>query len=44
MDNNYYVLNNGIKMPTSGIGVFTLTPREAYASVKFAIDNGCKLM
>lgn len=44
MDNNYYVLNNGIKMPTSGIGVFTLTPREAYASVKFALDNGCKLI
>ncbi len=41
---DYYVLNNGINMPSSGIGVFTLTPTEAYNSVKFALENGCRLI
>jgi diketogulonate reductase-like aldo/keto reductase len=39
-----YILNNGIKMPSVGLGVFMLTPTEAYTSVRFALENGCKLI
>ena len=37
-------LNNGIKMPTVGIGVFTLTPEEAEKSVEAALKSGYHLV
>lgn len=33
-------LNNGMEMPVVGLGVFRLSPEEAEASVKFALENG----
>lgn len=38
------VLNNGVKMPTVGIGVFTFTPEEAEKSVEAAIGFGYRLV
>lgn len=40
----YITLNNGIEMPTAGIGVFLLTPDEAEASVESALKNGVRLI
>lgn len=37
-------LNNGIKMPTAGIGTFLLTPDEAEASVLSALETGYRLI
>lgn len=37
-------LNNGIKMPTVGIGVFTFTPEEAEKSVEAALKSGYRLV
>lgn len=37
-------LNNGIKMPTVGIGVFTFTPEEAEKSVEAALKSGYHLV
>ena len=37
-------LNNGIKMPTVGIGVFTFTPEEAKKSVEAALKSGYHLV
>ena len=37
-------LNNGIKMPAVGIGVFTFTPEEAESSVETALKNGYHLV
>lgn len=37
-------LNNGIKMPTIGIGVFTFTPEEAESSVETALKSGYHLV
>ena len=40
----YRTLNNGIKMPMAGIGVFMLTPEQAEASVESALKNGVRLV
>ena len=32
----YFTMNNGVKMPMAGIGVFMLSPDEAEASVESA--------
>lgn len=40
----YTELNNGIKMPTIGIGVFTFTPEEAEKSVEAALKSGYHLV
>ena len=40
----YATLNNGIKMPMAGIGTFLLTPDEAEASVRSALETGCRLI
>lgn len=40
----YATLNNGIKMPTIGIGVFTFTPEEAEKSVEAALKSGYHLV
>lgn len=37
-------LNNGLKMPTAGIGVFMLTPDQAEASVETALKGGVRLI
>jgi diketogulonate reductase-like aldo/keto reductase len=37
-------LNNGIKMPIVGIGMFTLTPEQAESSVYSALTSGYKLI
>lgn len=37
-------LNNGIEMPTVGIGVFTFTPDEAESAVETALKNGYHLV
>lgn len=40
----YIELNNEIKMPTVGIGVFTFTPEEAEKSVEAALKSGYHLI
>ena len=40
----YFVMNNGVKMPMAGIGVFTFTPDEAEASVESALKGGVRLV
>lgn len=40
----YFTLNNGIKMPMAGIGVFMLSPAEAEASVESALKSGVRLV
>lgn len=40
----YTELNNGVKMPTIGIGVFTFTPEEAEKSVETALKSGYHLV
>ena len=40
----YFTLNNGIKMPMAGIGVFMLSPAEAEASVETALKSGVRLI
>ena len=40
----YATLNNGVKMPMAGIGTFLLTPDEAEASVRSALETGCRLI
>ena len=37
-------LNNGIKMPTVGIGVFTFLPEDAEKSVEAALKAGYRLV
>ncbi|MBQ8985459.1 aldo/keto reductase [Candidatus Saccharibacteria bacterium] len=37
-------LNNGVEMPTVGIGVFTFTSDEAESSVEVALKNGYRLV
>ena len=36
----YVILNNGIKMPTLGIGTFLISPPDAYNGVKEALKMG----
>lgn len=40
----YFTMNNGVKMPMDGIGVFLFTPDEAEASVKSALSYGVRLI
>ena len=40
----YITLNNGIKMPMAGIGVFMMSPAEADASVESALRSGVRLI
>ena len=37
-------MNNGVRMPMAGIGVFTFTPDEAEASVASALKDGVRLV
>ena len=40
----YLTLNNGIKMPMAGIGVFLMSPAEAEAAVESALRSGVRLI
>lgn len=40
----FITLNNGIKMPVAGIGVFLLTPDQAEAAVETALNSGVRLI
>ena len=40
----YLNLNNGVKIPNIGIGVFTLSPQEAENSVYHALQDGYQLI
>lgn len=40
----YFTLNNGIKMPMAGIGVFMMSPAEAESSVESALKSGVRLI
>ena len=40
----YVILNNGVKMPMSGIGTFLMTPDEAEAACVSALAAGCRLI
>ena len=40
----YITLNNGVKMPMAGIGVFMMSPAEAEASVESALKSGVRLI
>lgn len=40
----YITLNNGIKMPMAGIGVFMMSPAEAERAVESALKSGVRLI
>lgn len=40
----YVTLNNGVTMPTAGIGTFLLSPDDAEASVLYALECGYRLI
>ena len=40
----YFTLNNGLKMPMAGIGVFKLTPDQAEDAVESALKSGVRLI
>lgn len=40
----YFTLNNGIKMPMAGIGVFMMSPAEAESAVESALRSGVRLI
>ena len=40
----YFKLNNGIRMPMAGIGVFMMSPAEAEAAVESALKGGVRLI
>ena len=40
----YTTLNNGVQMPMAGIGTFLLSPNEAEASVRSALQCGYRLI
>ena len=40
----FITLNNGIKMPMTGIGVFMLTPDQAEAAAGTALWGGVRLI
>lgn len=40
----YFTLNNGIKMPMAGIGVFMMSPAEAETAVETALKSGVRLI
>lgn len=39
-----FKLNNGVSIPSVGIGTFLLEPNDAYNSVKEALKQGCRLI
>lgn len=43
-EQKYIKLNNGVEMPMAGIGTFLLSPDEAEASVKSALQAGYRLI
>ena len=42
--NPYIMLNNGVKMPALGLGVFQSKPEETTEAVKTALNNGYRLI
>ena len=40
----YTTLNNGVQVPMAGIGTFLLSPDEAEASVRSALQCGYRLI
>lgn len=40
----FFTLNNGIKMPMAGIGVFMMSPAEAENAVESALKSGVRLI
>ena len=40
----YFKLNNGIRMPMAGIGMFMMSPAEAEAAVESALRSGVRLI
>lgn len=40
----YFTMNNGIKMPMDGIGVFMMSPQEAEDAVYHALTEGVRLI
>ena len=40
----FFTMNNGVKMPVAGIGVFTFTPAEAQAAIVSALHDGVRLI
>ena len=40
----YVSLNNGVKMPMAGIGVFMMSPAEAQSAVENALKSGVRLI
>ncbi len=40
----YITLNNGVKMPMAGIGVFMMSPAEAESAVESALNSGVRLI
>lgn len=40
----YFVMNNGVKMPMAGIGTFLLKPNEAEGAVASALNDGVRLI
>ena len=40
----YVTLNNRIKMPMAGIGVFMMSPAEAQSAVENALKSGVRLI
>lgn len=41
---NYLKLNNGVEIPSMGIGTYMITPDDAEMSVEFALKNGYRLI
>lgn len=41
---DYFTLNNGIKMPMAGIGVFMMRPQEAEDAIANALKSGVRLI
>lgn len=41
---DFVTLNNGVKMPMSGVGTFTLTPDDAEAACLYALELGYRLI
>ena len=40
----YFKLNNGVRMPMAGIGVFMMSPAEAESAVESALKSGVRLI
>lgn len=40
----HFILNNGLKMPSVGLGTWQSTPGEVRAAVKAALDSGYRMI